>query len=227
MLGIVLGILAFAGVFSGLALLNIPRATCTQTEDEQDFDLVIEHIAADQTETLVTTNFEVRVSGEDYHALIDRDGSEGVEEYMVKDGVHYEKRMGGEWTNKEEPVAGLGFIWYMIDSRPHYMQFPSVHILCPIEGEDFRAEKFWFDETIPGPVYSGGSDWESNPWIAPAFAAELPDIKARWEYWPNMDGHLYKSVQFFDVIGGERKTKITTNISDLGVPNVITAPVVH
>ena len=227
-LGIILGIWAVTGVLAWLALQNIPRATCAQTEDEQDFDLVVEYIAANQTDTLVTTNFEVRVSGEDYHSLIDRDGAEGVEEYMVKDGVHYEKRVDGEWTIKEEPASGLDFIWYLIDSRPRYTDVTSEHILCPIEGEDFKVQKFWFDETIPGPVYSGGSDWESNPWIAPAFAAELPDIKARWEYWPSMDGHLYNSAQFFDVIGGEdwEKVEIAAEISEVGVPNVITAPTI-
>ena len=225
-------LLALAAIIAsrwGGASSEIQYTTCTQTEDEQDFDLVVEHIAAAGGEGEVRpTMFDVRVSGEDFHMIIGPDAVGAVGEYMVKDGVHYGKKVGGEWEINEEPEEPLDrmgeFIWELIDSRPNYMQFPSEHILCPIEGEDFRVTKIWFDEVIPGPVYVWGHDWES---VAPAYAEELPDIKARWEYWPTMDGHLHKSVQFFDVIGGERKTKITTNISDLGVPNVITAPVVQ
>ena len=231
MLVIVLGPVLWVVVagFAFVAMQFTPRTTCAQTEDEQDFDLVVEYIAADQTDTLVTTNLEVRVSGEDYHSLLAIDGEEGKEEYLVKDGRHYLKRVGGEWEHRDDPVSGLGFIWYMIDSRPHYMQLPSEHILCPIEGEDFRAQKFWFDETIPGAVYSWEHDWESYPWLDPIAAAELTDIRARWEYWPNMEGHIYKSRQILEPVGGEEweRVEITTDISEVGVPNVITAPVVQ
>ena len=226
-LGLLLGIWAFTGVAAWLALQNIPRTTCEQTEDEQDYDLLITHVAPEYGEPpLITTNMDVRVSGEDFHAIITTEDKEVTVENIVKDGEHFEKRAGGEWERKEEAFADIGFIWYLIDSRPYYTQIPSEHVLCAVEGEDFRITKMWFTAAL-GPKFAWGNDWESNPWIAPAYATELPDTEARWEYWPTIKGHMYQSRQIFNAVGGEdwEVIEITTEISEVGVPNVITAPV--
>ena len=229
MTALILGIWAFAGVFAWIAIQNIPRTTCEQTEDEQDYDLFITHVATEGSfPPLITSNLDVRVSGEDFHAIITREGADEGEEHIAKEGEHYEKKVGEDWKRIEQTPTNIGFIWYLIDSRPYYTQMPSEHVLCPVEGEDFRINKMSFGETL-GPEFSWGHDWENNPWIDPAHAAAVPDTEARWEYWPTIDGHIYKSFQSFKTVGGEdwERMEITTEVSNVGEPNVITAPLVQ
>ena len=224
-MGLVLGIWAFAGVFAWLAVQNIPRTTCDPAEVSHDYDLVITHVATDGGDPpLRTTEMAISVSGEDFHMVLYPDDEERKEEYIVEDGEHYQKRPGEEWKSREPGQINIGFIWWLIDNRPYYLGLPSEHVLCAIEGENFRLGPLRFEETL-GPDYVLGPDRQSYDFIDPAFAAEVPATEASWRYWSAIKGHIYRSHQLF-VWGDEEweMVEITTDIHNVGDPNMITAP---
>ena len=223
------GVVVLWGLIALIAYIviqNIPRATCNPSETSHDYDVSIVHIASygDQP-PLKRAEMDVRVSGEDFHAVFYPEDKERREEYIVIGDDHYQKKPGDVWKVKEEPrTINIGLIWWMIDNRPYYMGFNSDHILCPVEGEDFRLVQMRFEETL-GPEYVWGPDWRSRDYIDPAFAAEVPPTKATWVYWPTNKGYIYQSHQLF-VWGEEEweRTETTASVSGVGDPNVITAP---
>ena len=224
-LGLILGIWAFAGVFAWLAVLNIPRATCDPTGVSHDYDLVVTHVGADGGDaSLRTVEMAIRVSGEDFHMVIYPDDEEREEEYVARDGEHYQKRPGEEWKSREPGPTNIGFIWWLMDNRSYYLGLPSEHVLCAIEGENFRLGPLQFEKTL-GPESVWGSDWQSYDFIAPAVAVEVPTTEASWRYWSTIKGHIYRSHQEFKWGDEEwERVEITTDIYDVGDPNVITAP---
>ncbi len=224
-MGLILGIWAFAGVFAWLAWLNIPRTTCDPAEVSNDYELVVTHVATDGGDPpLRTAEMAIRVSGEDFHVVFYPDDEERKEEYIVQDGEHYQQRPGEGWRSREPGPINIGFIRWLIDNRPDYLGLPSEHVLCAIEGEDFKLGPLRFEETL-GSEYVWGFDWQSDDYIAPAVADEVPATEASWRYWSTMDGHIYRSHQLF-VWGDEEweRVEVTTDIYNVGEPNAITAP---
>ena len=166
---------------------------------------------------------EIKVSGEDIHMISNRHGG-GVREHIVKDGVFYTKPPGGTWEYPPSDGYGIDYIYSLINTRPSYAKETSAHILCDREGADKARIGHYVEEMIVGPEHIIG-----NLQLPPEQIAEIPDTQITWEYWIGEDGKIQKSRQRYATIGREdwRVRETTAEISGVGEPNVITAPVVQ
>ncbi|MCE2463950.1 MAG: hypothetical protein J4F46_08615 [Dehalococcoidia bacterium] len=203
-------LLALAAIIAsrwGGASRQVQYTTCVQTEGQHDFDLA-STVDTHEAGEAVTLHIEAKVSGDDFHLVgWEKWKKDQTTEYIGKDGEHYMREPWGSWRRVEHTALTIPSIDDLIDMRPAYTNTPSEYILCADEGENAT----FVGKTLRNDVRTIGDHV----------------LEAHWEYWSNEDGHLYQSVQTFKAIEGLSKgSKIATEISNVGEPNVITAPVV-
>ena len=206
---------------SGGTSAEIQYTTCTQFEEEHDFDVkaIITGFGLDTGDPLMTRTSDIRVSGLDVHIISTNEG-----EHIVKDGTFYTKPPGGTWEPPPTIFYGLPYVYSLINTRPYYQKTGSQYILCDREGTNKAKIGRYKERMVIGPEYIVGPNNEAG--LSPEELAEVPNTNATWEYWIGSDGKIKKVKQTFAVVGGEdwqvRETMAT--ISGVGEPNTITAP---
>ena len=226
-IGIVLIVLIGIGIAVYAEYRSKPLVTCDPENMPRDFDAQVSYVLhSEEVPIPVEVNWDIRFSGDDLHMLLSSSFApygESVES-IVKDGKVYERQLlDGKWRLEYESTQELTtseLATQLIDSRPANTGIPSEHVLCPIEGEEFRLVKIRIQEDL-------GSD-------SPAAALMRTDVKATWEYMTTIEGRIYWSRQIYeatDELPDESpdkisKVEITTDITDVDEPNVIVEPLV-
>lgn len=198
--------------------------TCTQTEAENHYDVKATKTVLEYGKlSPVAWDFDITVSDRDIHISLTFRDTNQTREHVVKDGVYYTKYPNGVWEPPWSHLYGLGYVHSLINTRPFWQQDSFEHILCDRVGRNKAKIGHYIERMAMGTEYITGPNNEAG--LSPEQIAELPDVNATWEYWIGRDGKIEKVKQTIVIAGGEGWEETYAEISGVGEPNVIVAPV--
>ena len=126
------------------------------------------------------------------------------------------------WSN----VYDIRHVESLVNTRPMFMWEASEHILCDREGKNKAKTGHYQEKMSMGPEYSVGFNNELG--LSPEELAEIPDTQLTWEFWVGSDSKIEKSKQTYSSATDPEDWRVretTAEISGVGEPNVIVAPV--
>ena len=226
----------FAGDKPQLSAQELLVNACERSA-ETDFDLLMTiHGNENFEDKIVTITYDVQVSGdsgtmykEDIYMIVT--SGERSQEVIYVDEVMYYKDPGGVWI-LADPQSRMTVAGMLRGYESPLMEVQSANPLCPeigpvaTVGEETVATvgEHHYRLTATGVGAPDGPTGQvgENTYISPG-----QDMT--WDYWLNEDGQLLKMQQVITLTGNTDagQLMITTEISGVGEPNEITAPVVQ
>ena len=208
---------------SGIGTQTVAKDACDKTNTQEPFDF----------RTVVTTPYQeatynARVSGEDFHLTATMKSGHVVEAIRV-DGRGYSRENGGEWGTENLPSISVlhGLIHHIRGGNVVCPQLrPEAKVGDEVLGATSTARFRFSQSSVIGPV--GVLDTGSPP-----VAVASGDVVAKsiYELWVDSTGRLLQTKIVATFKAGdnqpeENRGEMTSIISGVGEPNVITAPVI-
>ena len=205
--------------------------TACERTAETDFDFVTtihgnQNLGID--DELVTITYDAQVSGEDFYLAIS-DG-ERAQEVMMVDGAVYYKDPGGAWTLAEsQSKMDITTMLSGYEGQPPSVEVESDNPLCPEIGpvarvgeetvSEVSADHYRLTDTGVGAPDGPTGQVDENTYITKG-------LDITWDYWLNEDGQILKIQEVITLTGDTDagQVEVTTEVSGIGDPNVITVP---